>query len=216
MRSFIQKVLKDCQMAIQRINVESLMKNKKIIGLIVGVILSFIILNIVVTAVRPSIREQEMQSVALETVKNKQVVSINEEQLSSYLKKEADTFVALIDKKDNPSYKELRKMFNNSKGFEQFTETIYMYQPIYDVKNLSKQYHLTNKNTFIHISDGKEQGRFSFDTLKTGEEELFNQLNLMLNPKIQQRKPIRVEKDPINFDSEPKEETQTSEIIFDN
>lgn len=192
------------------------LKKKKTIAILTIAIVGYLFTSFLISMNRDKIREQQIESVAKTTFKNKQFKSVRDGELDKLLKSSNQKIVAIIDAKDNKGYKELKKMFNQNKQVEELPKTVYVYQPIYENSETIKNLNLKNKNNFLLIQNGKEQARYSFDELSNGERELTEQVDLMIDPKIPQKKPIRVEKkEELSFDQNPNNGTRTSEVEFE-
>ncbi|MGX7023785.1 hypothetical protein [Vagococcus hydrophili] len=194
----------------------TVLKKKKTIAIIVVVVASLIIGKIFVSMYRETIRENQIESVAKVTFKNKQFKNVKDSDIKTMLASKDQIVLAVIDPTDNKGYTELEKMFNQNKAVEGLPNTVYVYQPIYDSKKSLGELKIDKKNTFLLIEQGKEKKRFAFDTLENGTTELVDQVNLMINPKIPQKKPVRVEKkEELDFSSNPNGGTHTSEVQFE-
>lgn len=192
------------------------LKKKKTIAILAIIVIGYLFSSLLISMNRDKIREQQIDSVAKTTFKNKQFKSVKDSELDKLLKSNDQKIVAIIDAKDNKGYKELKKMFNQNKQMEELPNTVYVYQPIYENSKTVKNLNLKNKNNFLLIENGKEKNRYSFDELTNGEHELAEQVDLMIDPKIPQKKPIRVEKkDELSFDQNPNNGTRTSEVEFE-
>lgn len=194
----------------------TVLKKKKTIAIIVVIVAFLIIGKIFVSMYRETIRENQIESVAKVTFKNKQFKNVKDSDIKTMLASKDQIVLAVIDPTDNKGYTELEKMFNQNKAVEGLPNTVYVYQPIYDSKKSLGELKIDKKNTFLLIEQGKEKKRFAFDTLENGTTELVDQVNLMINPKIPQKKPVRVEKkEELDFSSNPNGGTHTSEVQFE-
>ncbi len=194
----------------------TVLKKKKTVAIIVVVIAFLIISNSFVSAYRETIREKQIESVAKVTFKNKQFKSIKNTEINAMLTSKESVILGIIDPTDNKGYGELEKMFNETKSIEGLPEIVYIYQPIYGNQKSIDNLKLDKKNNFLLIENGKESKRYAFDTLKNGTSELVDQVNAMINPKIPQKKPKRIEKkDELDFNPNPSGGTHTSEVEFE-
>ncbi len=194
----------------------NVLKKKKTIAVIASVLIGTVLMTILISIYRENIRAQQIESVAKTTYKSKQFKSINDSELDKLLNSKNKTVVAVIDAKNNSGYKELQKMFNQTKQVAELPETLFIYQPFYDNSKTINLLELKNKNNFLLIENGKEQARYSFNDLTNGQQGLIDQINLMIDPKIPQRKPIRVKKkDQLSFEGNPNNGTRTSEVEFE-
>lgn len=194
------------------------LKKKKTIACIVILISGIIITNIFSGMYKATIRDQQIESVAKVTYKNKQFKNIKETEVNQLLKNKEQTIVAVIDTSDNKGYSKVKKMFNSKTTIDGLPETVYVYQPIYDSSKLNKELKINEKNTFIIIENEAELGRYSFNDLSVGYEEIINEIDTILNPKITRTKPVRNDKteteDQATTNSDG--ETHTSEVEFEN
>lgn len=196
----------------------SMLKKKKTIAIISVIIIGLVVIKVFSSVYRETIREQQVESVAKTTFKNRQFKSIKDNDLEKTLKAKGQSVVAIIDAKDNKGYKDLKKMFNQKNAVEGLPEVVYVYQPIYENSTTIKNLKLKEKNNFLLMKDGKEEGRYSFNALESGQQELVDQIDVMINPKIPQKKPIRVEKKeelPLDQTKDSSQGTRTSEVIFE-
>ncbi|HCM90236.1 MULTISPECIES: hypothetical protein [Vagococcus] len=194
----------------------TVLKKKKTIAIIVVVIAFFIISHLFVSAYRETIRERQIESVAKVTFKNKQFKNVKNADINTILSSKEPVVLGIINPTNNKGYDELEKMFNEAKSIEGLPEIVYIYQPIYGNQKSVDNLKLDKKNNFLLIENGKESKRYAFDTLKNGASELVDEVNLMINPKIPQKKPKRVEKkDELDFNPNPSDGTHTSEVEFE-
>lgn len=197
-----------------------LLKKKKTIAVIIIIVVGIVMMNVFKSLYRPTIREQQVDSVAKITYKNKQFKKIQDSELTDLLKKKEQQVIAVIDPSENKGYKKVEKMFNEKKSIENLPETVYVYEPVYPNQKMNKDLGINDKNTFIVYNEGKEIGRYSFNDLSVGHEEITTELNQIINPKIPRKKPVRkevqtedsaAEKTQTNDDGQ----THTSEVFFE-
>ncbi|MFW7362483.1 hypothetical protein [Vagococcus fluvialis] len=197
-----------------------LLKKKKTIAVIIIIVVGIVMMNVFKSLYRPTIREQQVDSVAKITYKNKQFKKIQDSELTDLLKKKEQQVIAVIDPSENKGYKKVEKMFNEKKSIENLPETVYVYEPVYPNQKMNKDLGINDKNTFIVYNEGKEIGRYSFNDLSVGPEEITTELNQIINPKIPRKKPVRkevqtedsaIENTQTNNDGQ----THTSEVFFE-
>ena len=197
-----------------------LLKKKKTIAVIIIIVVGIVMMNVFKSLYRPTIREQQVDSVAKITYKNKQFKKIQDSELTDLLKKKEQQVIAVIDPSENKGYKKVEKMFNEKKSIENLPETVYIYEPVYPNQKMNKDLGINDKNTFIVYNEGKEIGRYSFNDLSVGPEEITTELNQIINPKIPRKKPVRkevqtedsaIENTQTNNDGQ----THTSEVFFE-
>lgn len=197
-----------------------LLKKKKTIAVIIIIVVGIVMMNVFKSLYRPTIREQQVDSVAKITYKNKQFKKIQDSELTDLLKKKEQQVIAVIDPSENKGYKKVEKMFNEKKSIENLPETVYVYEPVYPNQKMNKDLGINDKNTFIVYNEGKEIGRYSFNDLSVGHEEITTELNQIINPKIPRKKPVRkevqtedsaIENAQTNNDGQ----THTSEVFFE-
>lgn len=197
-----------------------LLKKKKTIAVIIIIVVGIVMMNVFKSLYRPTIREQQVDSVAKITYKNKQFKKIQDSELTDLLKKKEQQVIAVIDPSENKGYKKVEKMFNEKKSIENLPETVYVYEPVYPNQKMNKDLGINDKNTFIVYNEGKEIGRYSFNDLSVGPEEITTELNQIINPKIPRKKPVRkevqtedsaIENAQTNNDGQ----THTSEVFFE-
>lgn len=197
-----------------------LLRKKKTITVIILIVVGFITMNIFKAIYRPTIREQQVASVAKASYTNKQFKAINEKEITQLLANKGQQVIAFIDPSDNKGYDKLEKMFNQKTPLETMPATVYVYEPVYPDPKLIKDWQLNEKNTFLVLNDGKEAGRYSFNDLSVGYEEIGTELNAIINPKIPRKQPVRKETKLEEDQSEStlstgNGETHTSEIFFE-
>ena len=145
-----------------------LLKKKKTIAVIIIIVVGIVMMNVFKSLYRPTIREQQVDSVAKVTYKNKQFKKIQDSELTDLLKKKEQQVIAVIDPSENKGYKKVEKMFNEKKSIENLPETVYVYEPVYPNQKMNKDLGINDKNTFIVYNEGKEIGRYSFNDLSVG------------------------------------------------
>ena len=197
-----------------------LLKKKKTIAVIIIIVVGIVMMNVFKSLYRPTIREQQVDSVAKITYKNKQFKKIQDSELTDLLKKKEQQVIAVIDPSENKGYKKVEKMFNEKKSIENLPETVYVYEPVYPNQKMNKDLGINDKNTFIVYNEGKEIGRYSFNDLSVGHEEITTELNQIINPKIPRKKPVRKEvqtEDSAaeNTQTNDDSQTHTSEVFFE-
>lgn len=197
-----------------------LLKKKKTIAVIIIIVVGIVMMNVFKSLYRPTIREQQVDSVAKITYKNKQFKKIQESELTDLLKKKEQQVIAVIDPSENKGYKKVEKMFNEKKSIENLPETVYVYEPVYPNQKMNKDLGINDKNTFIVYNEGKEIGRYSFNDLSVGHEEITTELNQIINPKILRKKPVRKEvqtEDSATENTQTNDDgqTHTSEVFFE-
>lgn len=187
---------------------KTLMSNKiLIIGIALLLCLLFMLPALAITT-RPSIREQQLDTISNIQSANKQVIPMKETQVSKAFENSKSHIVAIINSKDNSSMSEVDKLLTEKKPLENVTWQVDYIQPIYNFDELAGTYGLTAKNNFIVIEDGKEKGRYSFDTLNGGLAELDEKIIEIIDPKIARTNPKRIE--ATSSDSTGNEEASTS------
>lgn len=197
-----------------------LLKKKKTIAVIIIIVVGIVMMNVFKSLYRPTIREQQVDSVAKVTYKNKQFKKIQDSELTDLLKKKEQQVIAVIDPSENKGYKKVEKMFNEKKPIENLPETVYVYEPVYPNQKMNKDLGINDKNTFIVYNEGKEIGRYSFNDLSVGHEEITTELNQIINPKIPRKKPVRKEVQTEDSAAENTQtnddgQTHTSEVFFE-
>ena len=194
-----------------------LLKKKKTIGIIIGIVVAIILMNILISINRDSIRKQQIDSVAKTTYQNKQFKSVQEDELTKLLTNKQQTIVGIVEPADNKGYNKVKKMFNKKSAVKGLPKEVYIYQPIYDSSALKKELKLNEKNTFLVIEDGQEVGRYSFNDLSIGYEEIVEEVDTILNPKILRKNPIRIEAENEEMVEEASDDglTHTSEVTFE-
>lgn len=197
-----------------------LLKKKKTIAVIIMIVVGIVMMNVFKSLYRPTIREQQVDSVAKITYKNKQFKKIQDSELTDLLKKKEQQVIAVIDPSENKGYKKVEKMFNEKKPVENLPETVYVYEPVYPNQKMNKDLGINDKNTFIVYNEGKEIGRYSFNDLSVGHEEITTELNQIINPKIPRKKPVRKEVQTEDSAAENTQtnddgQTHTSEVFFE-
>ncbi|MFI3604811.1 hypothetical protein [Vagococcus fluvialis] len=197
-----------------------LLKKKKTIAVIIIIVVGIVMMNVFKSLYRPTIREQQVDSVAKITYKNKQFKKIQDSELTDLLKKKEQQVIAVIDPSENKGYKKVEKMFNEKKSIENLPETVYVYEPVYPNQKMNKDLGINDKNTFIVYNEGKEIGRYSFNDLSVGPEEITTELNQIINPKIPRKKPVRKEVQTEDSATENTQtnndgQTHTSEVFFE-
>lgn len=197
-----------------------LLKKKKTIAVIIIIVVGIVMMNVFKSLYRPTIREQQVDSVANITYKNKQFKKIQDSELTDLLKKKEQQVIAVIDPSENKGYKKVEKMFNEKKSIENLPETVYVYEPVYPNQKMNKDLGINDKNTFIVYNEGKEIGRYSFNDLSVGPEEITTELNQIINPKIPRKKPVRKEVQTEDSATENTQtnndgQTHTSEVFFE-
>ena len=197
-----------------------LLKKKKTIAVIIIIVVGIVMMNVFKSLYRPTIREQQVDSVAKVTYKNKQFKKIQDSELTDLLKRKEQQVIAVIDPSENKGYKKVEKMFNEKKSIENLPETVYVYEPVYPNQKMNKDLGIIDKNTFIVYNEGKEIGRYSFNDLSVGPEEITTELNQIINPKIPRKKPVRKEVQTEDSATENTQtnndgQTHTSEVFFE-
>ncbi len=197
-----------------------LLKKKKTIAVIIIIVVGIVMMNVFKSLYRPTIREQQVDSVAKVTYKNKQFKKIQDSELTDILKKKEQQVIAVIDPSENKGYKKVEKMFNEKKPVENLPKTVYVYEPVYPNQKMKKDLGINDKNTFIVYDEGKEIGRYSFNDLSVGHEEITTELNQIINPKIPRKKPVRKEVQTEDSAAENTQtnddgQTHTSEVFFE-
>ncbi|MBO0436820.1 hypothetical protein [Vagococcus fluvialis] len=197
-----------------------LLKKKKTIAVIIIIVVGIVMMNVFKSLYRPTIREQQVDSVAKVTYKNKQFKKIQDSELTDLLKRKEQQVIAVIDPSENKGYKKVEKMFNEKKTVENLPKTVYVYEPIYPNQKMKKDLGINDKNTFIVYNEGKEIGRYSFNDLSVGHEEITTELNQIINPKIPRKKPVRKEVQTEDSAAENTQtnddgQTHTSEVFFE-
>lgn len=197
-----------------------LLKKKKTIAVIIIIVVGIVMMNVFKSLYRPTIREQQVDSVAKITYKNKQFKKIQDSELTDLLKKKEQQVIAVIDPSENKGYKKVEKMFNEKKSIENLPETVYIYEPVYPNQKMNKDLGINDKNTFIVYNEGKEIGRYGFNDLSVGPEEITTELNQIINPKIPRKKPVRKEVQTEDSATENTQtnndgQTHTSEVFFE-
>lgn len=197
-----------------------LLKKKKTIAVIIIIVVGIVMMNVFKSLYRPTIREQQVDSVAKVTYKNKQFKKIQDSELTDLLKKKEQQVIAVIDPSENKGYKKVEKMFNEKKSIENLPEIVYVYEPVYPNQKMNKDLGINDKNTFIVYNEGKEIGRYSFNDLSVGHEEITTELNQIINPKIPRKKPVRKEVQTEDSAAENTQtnddgQTHTSEVFFE-
>ena len=197
-----------------------LLKKKKTIAVIIIIVVGIVMMNVFKSLYRPTIREQQVDSVAKVTYKNKQFKKIQDSELTDLLKKKEQQVIAVIDPSENKGYKKVEKMFNEKKSIENLPEIVYVYEPVYPNQKMNKDLGINDKNTFIVYNEGKEIGRYSFNDLSVGHEEITTELNQIINPKIPRKKPVRKEvqtEDSATENTQTNDDgqTHTSEVFFE-
>ncbi|MEG0254577.1 hypothetical protein [Vagococcus sp.] len=204
----------------------NVLKKKKTIAIICIIVVGLVVSKGFASMYRDTIREQQIESVAKTTFKNKQFKNVKDTELEKALSAEGQSVVAIVDAKDNKGYKDLKKMFNQKTKVEGLPDVVYVYQPIYENSKTIKELKLKEKNNFLLMKDGKEENRFSFNELESGQQQLIDEIDVMINPKIAQKKPIRVDKKEDSsldqgleqsLEQTPNNQsgTRTSEVIFE-
>lgn len=203
-----------------------LLKNKKVIGCLIAILIAIITMNLFIAVYRGTIREQQIESVAKTTYKNKQFKSIQEDELTKLMTSKEQVIIGIVDPVDNKGFNDIKKMFNEKSSIDGLPKTVYIYQPIYDSSKVIKNLGIKDKNTFIVVENGKELGRYSFNQLEGGYEEVINEVNQIIHPKIERKKPIRKQEEAPKTDNQegvPSEDgttssgdvTHTSEVFFE-
>lgn len=204
----------------------NVLKKKKTIAIVCIIVVGLVVSKGFASMYRDTIREQQIESVAKTTFKNKQFKNVKDTELEKALSAEGQSVVAIVDAKDNKGYKDLKKMFNQKTKVEGLPDVVYVYQPIYENSKTIKELKLKEKNNFLLMKDGKEENRFSFNELESGQQQLIDEIDVMINPKIAQKKPIRVDKKEDSSLDQGLEQTleqtpnnqsgtRTSEVIFE-
>lgn len=206
-----------CQKVLSQLQLDRLIKYKKIflpILLCVGVIVSF---NLVAKALQPGIREKEIASVVKAPKKNAQVTYVTKEsELKRLGKIEEPVILGFMDRQKNKEYETVHQWFG-SKEFKKLDLPVYVFEPIYDLQDYKKQYDIQHKNTLMYVAKGKEVGRYGFDTLQNGDQSMTEEMKGIVNPIIPQRKPVRVEviEKTLMMDDNGQGVTKTSEVEFE-
>ena len=196
-----------------------LLKKKKTIAILVSILLGFVLMKLLITVFKEDIREQQIASVGETVYVNKQFVPVKENEVMKLAKNKEQTIIALVETADNKGLDKVSDMFDSKTSIEGLPKQVYVYEPIYDSANIKKEFNIKDKNTFLIIEEGQEIGRFSFNDLSLGYQEIVEEIDTIINPKINRTKPIRknVEEtieDSLNQETNG-EATHTSEVSFE-
>jgi len=199
--------------------------NKAFIISISVIIIIFFTLSALVSAVKPTIREQQLDTVYSTPTENKKIIMIKETEIKTVFGQDKSHIIAIIDAKDNPSLTVVDKLLIEKKPFQTINWEIDFIQPIYNFNELAKDYHLPAKNNFIVIENGREKGRYSFNILDNGLTTLEEKLNEIIDPKIARKSPKRVKTETSesfedsstmeSSETQSSTRTKTEEIIFE-
>ena len=198
----------------------SLLKKKKTIALLISLVIAIILMNVLIKVFRDDIREQQIVSVGDVVYVNKQFIPIKESEIAKITKNKELTVLALVETADNKGLKKVEKMFNSKTPIEGLPKQVYVYEPVYDSAQIKKELSIKDKNTFIVIEDGKEIDRVSFNDLAIGYEEIVDEIDTIVNPKINRKNPVRVAtedtvNEELNQEAADNQGTHTSEVTFE-
>ena len=198
----------------------SLLKKKKTIALLISLVIAIILMNVLIKVFRDDIREQQIVSVGDVVYVNKQFIPIKESEIAKITKNKELTVLALVETADNKGLKKVEKMFDSKTPIEGLPKQVYVYEPVYDSAQIKKELSIKDKNTFIVIEDGKEIDRVSFNDLAIGYEEIVDEIDTIVNPKINRKNPVRVAaedtvNEELNQEAADNQGTHTSEVTFD-
>ena len=198
----------------------SLLKKKKTIALLISLVIAIILMNVLITVFRDDIRKQQIVSVGDVVYVNKQFIPIKESEIAKITKNKELTVLALVETADNKGLKKVEKMFDSKTPIEGLPKQVYVYEPVYDSAQIKKELSIKDKNTFIVIEDGKEIDRVSFNDLAIGYEEIVDEIDTIVNPKINRKNPVRVAaedtvNEELNQEAADNQGTHTSEVTFE-
>ena len=198
----------------------SLLKKKKTIALLISLVIAIILMNVLIKVFRDDIREQQIVSVGDVVYVNKQFIPIKESEIAKITKNKELTVLALVETADNKGLKKVEKMFDSKTPIEGLPKQVYVYEPVYDSAQIKKELSIKDKNTFIVIEDGKEIDRVSFNDLAIGYEEIVDEIDTIVNPKINRKNPVRVAtedtvNEELNQEAGDNQGTHTSEVTFE-
>ncbi|MEG0285234.1 MULTISPECIES: hypothetical protein [Vagococcus] len=198
----------------------SLLKKKKTIALLISLVIAIILMNVLIKVFRDDIREQQIVSVGDVVYVNKQFIPIKESEIAKITKNKELTVLALVETADNKGLKKVEKMFDSKTPIEGLPKQVYVYEPVYDSAQIKKELSIKDKNTFIVIEDGKEIDRVSFNDLAIGYEEIVDEIDTIVNPKINRKNPVRVAtedtvNEELNQEAADNQGTHTSEVTFE-
>lgn len=179
--------------SLKKVNWLEMIKNNKQFIIIISLItVLFLVMSVIVSAVRPSIREKQLDAITGIQSENKQVVPIKETDIKQVFSDKSSHIIAIIDSKNNPSINQVEKLLTKKSPLVTIDWKIDYIQPIYNFSDISKDYGLKAKNNFIVMEDGKEKGRYSFNKLKGGFDTLDEKLVDIIQPKIARKEPKRI------------------------
>ena len=179
--------------SLKKVNWLEMIKNNKQFIIIISLItVLFLVMSVIVSAVRPSIREKQLDAITGVQSENKQVVPIKETDIKQVFSDKSSHIIAIIDSKNNPSINQVEKLLTKKSPLVTIDWKIDYIQPIYNFSDISKDYGLKAKNNFIVMEDGKEKGRYSFNKLKGGFDTLDEKLVDIIQPKIARKEPKRI------------------------
>ena len=198
----------------------SLLKKKKTIALLISLVIAIILMNVLIKVFRDDIRKQQIVSVGDVVYVNKQFIPIKESEIAKITKNKELTVLALVETADNKGLKKVEKMFDSKTPIEGLPKQVYVYEPVYDSAQIKKELSIKDKNTFIVIEDGKEIDRVSFNDLAIGYEEIVDEIDTIVNPKINRKNPVRVAaedtvNEELNQEAADNQGTHTSEVTFE-
>lgn len=198
---------------------KKLQSDKKLLSIVIVSIVAIVLVFILASVVKPTIRHKQIESVAVIKSQNKQVTTILESEIPEQLKQKGEQVVLIVDASNNPSLDEVNQLIKKNGELKESAWPIYYVQPVYDFPDIAKKYNLTKKNTFIVMEDGKEKGRYAFTELKGGLKTIDEALITLIDPKLEQKKPIRVKAIEEEVDSSltqsSSERQKTEEIFFE-
>ena len=201
----------------------SLLKKKKTIALLISLVIAIILMNVLIKVFRDDIRKQQIVSVGDVVYVNKQFIPIKESEIAKITKNKELTVLALVETADNKGLKKVEKMFDSKTPIEGLPKQVYVYEPVYDSAQIKKE--LSEMIDFFReiqdvIEDGKEIDRVSFNDLAIGYEEIVDEIDTIVNPKINRKNPVRVAtedtvNEELNQEAADNQGTHTSEVTFE-
>ncbi|MGY3750322.1 hypothetical protein [Vagococcus acidifermentans] len=196
LKEYWQKVIIFFQDSAKKIKnmVDSLSRQQKKMaaGIGGGVVLVILLAFIISPIVRPIIRAEQIDSIGQREFGSPKVSQIFREEIDKKITGDG-VFIAFIDEKDNPLAEPLLEMFDDTDKLAALSAEIFVYQPIYDVKELAKRFNLQDPNTLVYFSEGAEQERLILTKEDLNGNQLVEKMNLIVNPKIAPKQKIRVE-----------------------
>ncbi len=154
--------------AIRWHKVSHFIKDNKQVSIVSGVLLLlFVVLAfLVIPEVQKNIRQKEMSTLVLENYTSKKVVYLPSEDVARKVKNEQKLAVLFIDPSQS-IYQSVGKLLADKTFLKDYEGTLYLVPLIYQKKQLTESYHLSDKPTLVYFEAGKQVNAVAIQSKKT-------------------------------------------------